>query len=143
MNKDDKDIVRGNTISLLHFSQRVHERFPDLIDYYSQLPSSGYSIYQLTDVLTMNNKNINNTKLSDLTIPAKDYYWPWMSIPTASAEKKMVKLRNSRDDLEERLEDIEYPNKDFWMRKLNQCYFGGVSVKLKYNVISMMTKRLN
>lgn len=45
--------------------------------------------------------------------------------------------------LKERLEDIEYPNKDFWMRKLNQCYFGEVSVKLKYNVISMMTKRLN
>ena len=44
--------------------------------------------------------------------------------------------------LKERLEDIEYPNKDFWMRKLNQCYFGEVSVKLKRRIITMLTKRL-
>ena len=72
MSEDNKDIGRGNTVSLLHFTQRAHERFLDLIDYYRQLPSSGYSIYQLTDVLTMNDKNINDVKLSDLTIPAKE-----------------------------------------------------------------------
>lgn len=110
MNEDNKDIGRGNTVSLLHFTQRAHERFPDLIDYYRQLPSSGYSIYQLTDVLTMNDKNINNVKLSDLTIPPKDYYWAWMSIPTSDGEKKMVKLKNSRDDLEERQSQAPVPD---------------------------------
>lgn len=106
----NNDIGRGNTVSLLHFSQRAHERFPDLIDYYRQLPSSGYSIYQLTDVLTMNDKNINNVKLSDLTIPAKDYYWPWMHVPTADGKGKMVKLKNSRDDLESRQAEAPVPD---------------------------------
>lgn len=27
----NNDIGRGNTVSLLHFSQRAHERFPDLL----------------------------------------------------------------------------------------------------------------
>lgn len=44
--------------------------------------------------------------------------------------------------LREKLEDIDYPNKAFWMRKLNQCYFGGISFKLKYCIITMLTKRL-
>lgn len=44
--------------------------------------------------------------------------------------------------LRERLEDIDYPNKFYWMRKLDQCYFGGISFKLKRRIITMLTKRL-
>lgn len=135
----NNDIDRGNTVSLLHFSQRAHERFPDLIDYYRQLPSSGYSIYQLTDVLTMNDKNINDVKLSDLTIPAKDYYWPWMHVPTADGKGKMVKLKNSRDDLESRQAEAPVPEDRrneqvvVMQLELNDCFVLFFSKSEKYS----------
>ncbi len=57
MSKDNKDIGRGNTVSLLHFTQRAHEKFPDLIN-------STRSLFQVINACNEDSLLLNVTILN-------------------------------------------------------------------------------